>query len=148
MDQLLANAGPWFWWAAAGALLILELALPGVFFIWLGLAAVVTGAVHAAFAPGWNIELTLFAILSVVFLFAGRQFLASRKALQSDKPNLNRRTHGYIGQIATLESAIENGKGKVRIDDTLWEAMGADLPKGARVKVTGVEGLRLKVEAA
>ncbi|MFN0194111.1 MAG: NfeD family protein [Aestuariivirga sp.] len=148
MDTLIPVTGIWFWWIAAGVLLIFELMLPGVFFVWLAAAAAVVGLLDAAFNFGWQIELVLFAIFAVIFLFGGRKFLASRKALQGDMPNLNQRIYGYVGQLHPLEDAIVNGRGKVRIDDTLWEVMGPELAKGARVRVTGVDGMRLKVEQA
>ncbi|NJM29884.1 MAG: NfeD family protein [Rhizobiales bacterium] len=148
MDTLIPVTGIWFWWIAAGVLLILELMLPGVFFVWLAAAAAVVGLLDAAFNFGWQIELVLFAIFAVIFLFGGRKFLASRKALQGEMPNLNQRIHDYVGQLHPLEDAIVNGRGKVRIDDTLWEVMGPELAKGARVRVTGVDGMRLKVEQA
>jgi hypothetical protein len=141
-------AGIWFWWIAAGALLMLELMLPGVFFVWLAAAAAAVGALDAAFGFGWQIELVLFAIFSVVFLFGGRTLLGKRKALEGDMPNLNRRMYGYVGQLHPLEDAIVNGRGKVRIEDTLWEVTGPDLAKGVRVRVSGVDGMRLKVEPA
>jgi hypothetical protein len=36
----------------------------------------------------------------------------------------------------------------VRVGDTLWNAEGPDLPKGARAKVTGTNGTVLIVAAA
>jgi hypothetical protein len=56
--------------------------------------------------------------------------------------------YGYIGRTYFLDQAIENGRGKVRIDDTLWSVEGPDLPAGARVTVKEVRGLTLLVEKA
>lgn len=148
MDTLIPATGIWFWWIAAGVLLILELMLPGVFFVWLAAAAVAVGLLDAAFNFGWQIELALFAILAVILLLGGRKFLASRRAMEGDIPNLNQRMYDYVGQLHPLEDAIVNGRGKVRIDDTLWDVVGPELAKGARVRIIGVEGLRLKVEPA
>jgi hypothetical protein len=148
VDTLIPITGIWFWWIAAGVLLMLELMLPGVFFVWLAAAAAVVGVFDAAFHFGWQIELVLFAVFAVIFLFGGRKFLASRKEMQSDIPNLNQRMYDYVGQLHPLEVAIVNGRGKIRIDDTLWDVMGPELTKGSRVRVTGVEGMRLKVEQA
>ena len=52
----------------------------------------------------------------------------------------------YIGRVFTLEEAIINGRGKVRVDDTLWRVEGADLPLGHKVKVVSVDGVVFKVE--
>ena len=42
--------------------------------------------------------------------------------------------------------AIECGRGRIRVDDTLWCAEGVDTPAGANVRVTGVRGTVLLVE--
>ena len=66
---------------------------------------------------------------------------------ETDQPNLNRRGEQYIGRSFTLETAIDNGVGRVRVGDSLWRAVGDDMPAGSRVKVVGVDGASLKVEA-
>ncbi len=147
MDQLLPF-GDWFWWIAAGVLLILELTAPGVFFMFLAAAAVIVGVLDTALSLGWQIELTLFAVFSLIFVLAGRPFLKRRHMLDSDRPNLNRRMYDHVGKNFVLAEPVVDGKGRLRIEDTIWELRGPDLPQGARVKVTGVEGMRLKVEAA
>jgi inner membrane protein len=53
-----------------------------------------------------------------------------------------------VGRVFVLEQPIVNGVGKLRIDDTLWDVDGPDLPTGARVKVTGLNGMRLVAETA
>ena len=65
---------------------------------------------------------------------------------KSDQPDLNRRADQLVGRVLLLEEAIEAGRGKVRVGDTLWLAEGADLPAGTRVKVTGVRRDALLVE--
>jgi inner membrane protein len=145
MEQFVPFLGPWFWFVAAGVLLVLELAAPGVFFIWLAVAAALTGLVDWALPMGWQGEALLFAVLSVVAIFVGRPLLKTRNALDGDKPNLNQRMYDYIGKNYVLSKPIVNGKGEVRIDDTFWDVLGPDLPQGAIVKVTAVDGLRLTV---
>ena len=43
---------------------------------------------------------------------------------------------------------IVEGQGKLNIEGTRWDLLGPDLPKGAAVRVTAVEGMRLRVSAA
>jgi inner membrane protein len=62
--------------------------------------------------------------------------------------NLNQRMYDYVGRTYVLDEAIVNGRGKIRIDDTLWMVTGADRGKGEWVKVTAVDGSRLIVEPA
>ena len=66
----------------------------------------------------------------------------------SDEPDLNTRAAQYVGRVVTVEEAISDGRGKVRVGDTVWNAQGADAPQGARVKITGTNGTCLLVEHA
>jgi hypothetical protein len=131
----------WHWWILAGLLLILELMLPSFFFLWLGIAAAVTGFVLLVL-PSLTLEwqLLLFAVASVIAILAWRKVRESRPAV-SDQPNLNRRGRQYVGRIFTLERPIENGVGKVVVDDSTWRVKGPDLPAGTHVRVTGVDGV-------
>src|SRR3546814_3575549 len=65
----------WVWFAAAAVLAIMEIIAPGIFMIWLAMAAAATGAVTLALGFGWELQLAVFAVLAVVAVFAGRNFL-------------------------------------------------------------------------
>ena len=147
MEQFIPVLGPWLWWVAAGALLILELMAPGVFFIWLGIAAALTGLVDLVFGLNWQSELLVFAGFAVISVMAGRAILKRRPGGDAEHAHLNRRQQGYVGHSYTLKQAIVGGRGKLTIDDTVWEVEGPDLPAGARVKVTRVDGMKLQVAA-
>jgi inner membrane protein len=146
MDHIIPVLGHWTWLVIAGVLLFLELMAPGVFFIWLSIAAGLTGVLDLSFGLSWQSELLVFAILAVVSVLAGRRLLNSRRGRYSDAPHLNQRMQGYVGQIAVLHEAIAGGHGKVTIDDSVWDVLGPDAQRGARVKIVGVDGLRLVVE--
>jgi membrane protein implicated in regulation of membrane protease activity len=147
MQELLLNIGHWLWLIIAGVLLLLELAAPGVFFLWLALAATLTGIATFIVDFPWQIQIVLFATLSVILVLLVRPRLRSH-GTPSDQPNLNQRMYNYVGRIYPLETDIRNGRGKVRIDDTLWDVEGPELSKGTRVRVARVEELRLVVEPA
>ena len=51
------------------------------------------------------------------------------------------------GRIVTVAQAIQRGRGKVQIGDSVWTAEGPDMPEGARAKVTCVNGTVLVVGA-
>ena len=144
----LEDAEFWHWWVAGVAFVVIEIFAPGFIFLWLGVAAAVVGLVMW-FQPGldWEFQLLIFALVSVAAIFAWRAF-ARRNPPESDHPNLNRRGTQYIGRQFTLEEAIINGQGVLRVDDTRWKVEGADLPAGSRVTVVGIEGTVLKVEQA
>jgi membrane protein implicated in regulation of membrane protease activity len=66
--------------------------------------------------------------------------------LPTDQPDLNRRGDQFIGMIVRVEEAIDHGRGKVRVGDTLWSVEGPDAPAGAEVRVTASRGTLLCVE--
>lgn len=136
----------WHWWILALALIIAETLLPGTFFLWMGISAIVLGLV-AWLVPaiGWEMQLMLFAILSLVSIVGWRVWQRNHPD-ETDQPTLNRRGEQLIGRIFVLEIAIENGFGKVRVGDTLWRVQGEDAPVGTKVEVTSVDGVVLQVE--
>ena len=109
MAELFPTLGQWVWWILAGLLLIVELLLAGIFFVWLGIAAAIMGVVDFLSPPlSWQVEILIFALLSAVLVIAGRPWLKRRQALDSDQPNLNRRINDYVGKSYVLDEAIIN----------------------------------------
>ncbi len=140
--HIMAELGPWNWMALGLILLTLEVFVPGMFMVWFGVAALVTGALSLALWGSafwtWPFQITVFLILSVITLLAGRKYVHDRNH-ETDEPLLNQRPAQLIGRIATLDEAIVNGNGRIRLGDTLWRVKGDDAPAGARVKVSGAE---------
>lgn len=136
-----------FWhWLIAGALLAgLELLTPGVFLIWLGLAAFITGAVTAIWTDlDWRYAVTIFGALSVVSVVVAFRFRRIRSP-HTDRPTLNKRAEQYLGRQITLDEPIVDGRGSIRLDDTRWRVSGPDLPAGTPVVVCGIDGSTLVV---
>ncbi len=148
MSEFLSLSGPWFWFIVAGLLLLGELMSPGVFLMWLAGAAALTGLADLFLGLSWQSEVALFAVLAVLLVFASWNWVKAQRAPKSDQPHLNMRHGAYVGRVFVLDQAIVNGAGKLKIEDALWDVDGPDLPVGARVKVTGVNGLRLLAEKA
>lgn len=151
--SIVEELGPWNWMVFGVILLTLEILAPGVFLLWIGIAALIVGAVslalwNAAFWT-WHVQMLLFLALSLVCAYLGKRIMSSREA-QSDLPLLNRRGDQLIGRVATLSEPIENGRGRVKLGDTMWRVSGPDLPVGARVRVVSASDadLELMVEAA
>ncbi len=136
----------WHWLALAVFLLTIELLEPGMFFLWMAQASLITGGLLFLFPTmDWEIQLLLFSVFSLVGIAVVRQFFKNNLT-KSDQPMLNKRTAQYIGRVFTLEQAIINGQGKIRIDDSIWKVKGIDCPVGTRVKVIGAESIVLLVE--
>ena len=138
----------WHWWILAGILMVLEVVAPGVFLLWLGIAAAITGLI-AYVVPGmdWQWEALVFALLSIVTVW-GWRYYQRRHPTETDLPMLNRRGEQYVGRRLSLDQAIVNGRGQVKVDDSTWRVEGADLPAGTAIVVTGVKGTILVVERA
>ena len=136
-------------WAALALLLIAaESFIPGAYLLWLGLAA--AGVfVASALLPGMGVlaQCVLFVMLAFATVLFYRRRLAGRERA-SDHPQLNRRAQQMVGRQFVLASALDGGSGRAQIDDTLWELHGPQLAAGTRVRVVGVEGMALVVEAA
>jgi hypothetical protein len=152
--DLISGFGIWNWAFLAIVLLAFETMIPGVHFLWFGLAAAVVGAIaYLAGAAGygdlftWPWQLVLYALISVATVFWVKTF-ARPETAKSDEPDLNVRGVQYIGRVVTVENDIANGRGKVRVGDTLWPAEGPDAAAGSRVKITGVNGTVFRVEPA
>lgn len=150
IERIILELGPWSWWVLGLVLLAAEVVAPGVFLVWIGIAAILTGVVSlllwdAAFWV-WQAQLIFFAVLSVVAVFAGRRLL-SRSGDASDEPLLNQRGARLIGRTAVLEQPIAEGRGRIRLDDTTWTVSGPDLPAGTRVRVVGSNSGNLTVES-
>lgn len=145
ITALLTALGPWSWLILAALLFVLESVVPGVHFLWFGIAAMIVGVL--AFATGFTFpwQLVAFALISVATVFWVRRYTTPESAT-SDLPDLNVRGAQLIGRTVLVEEPIANGRGKVRVGDTLWGAEGQDAPKGTQVKITRVNGTMLVVE--
>lgn len=145
MDILDGLDAHWIWIALGLALAALEMLVPGVYLIWLAVAALVTGALTWAFDFGIALQVIDFVFLSLIVVFSARRFLRDRP-IESSDPLLNNRLGRLIGQTGTVSQAIESGDGRVRHGDSEWLARGPDLAAGARVRIVGFEGGTLLVE--
>ncbi|MFG1480835.1 NfeD family protein [Xanthobacter sp. V4C-4] len=146
-DLGLAGLGAWLWFVLGGVLLVAEIAAPGAFLLWLGLAALATGAVTFVVELSWQAQVLAFAALAVAAVLVGRR-VSPGAAKASDRPFLNRRAQGFVGRVFTLEEPITGGVGRVRIDDTVWRVVGPDTASGTKVQVVAADGAILKVEPA
>ena len=115
--------------------------------MWLGLAAIVVGAISFLVDWSWQWQCVAFAVFTLGSVPLWRRF-ALKVEPQSEAPMLNRRNQALIGRVFTLEKPIVDGIGTVRIDDTVWRVNGPDRPSGSRVRVTRADGATLAVEPA
>lgn len=149
---VIAELGPWNWMVLGLVLLVLEIVLPGFFLLWIGIAALLTGALSLQlwdWGPWtWHVQVLVFLALSLVAAYAGKKIMSSNGEA-SDQPLLNQRGAQMIGRTATLAEPIREGRGRIKLGDTTWRVSGPDLPAGTKVRVVaaGDTDLDLVVEA-
>jgi membrane protein implicated in regulation of membrane protease activity len=135
------------WLSAAVVLGIAELLVPGVFLIFLAIAAGVVGLATLAL-PDLPVaaQLGAFGAWSVVSVLIGKRWYSDYPVETSD-PLLNDRARRMIGETVTVAEAIVAGHGRVRVGDGEWPAAGPDAPAGARMRIMGVADGVVTVEA-
>jgi membrane protein implicated in regulation of membrane protease activity len=142
------SLGGWSWVILGLVLVAGEMLAPGVFLIWLGLAALLTGLFVGATGFGWQAAALVFAALSIVNVILGR--MLTRRS--SDEPDaatgLNDRGRQLIGRVFRIEATMTGGEGRVRVGDSSWRITGPELLAGSDVRVVRVEGATLVVEKA
>lgn len=136
----------WNWWVLALILLAVELLAPGFFFLWLAASGLVTGFL-LLLVPAIDIKLqvSIFSILSIAFIVAWKMY-GKKHPIATDHPLLNKRGQQYIGRVFSLYKPIENGEGKIKVDDSIWKVHGEDCDINTKVKVIAVCGTVFNVE--
>jgi len=138
----------WYWWALAALLLVFEMLLPGVVFLFLAIGAAVAGAALLV-ASGLSLEwqLVVFAVVAVLSAVALRPYFKRLQSKTADA-TLNARGAALVGQVFVLDKPILAGRGRVKLGDGSWIVTGPDMVAGAKVRVAAVDGTELKVEPA
>ena len=134
----------WQWMVFAVVLDALETCLPGAVALWVACAAAVIGLLLVVIPIPWQVQLIGFAVLGVVLMLAYLNY-RKKNPEKADQPTLNQRGVQYIGSEFVLVEPIEQGSGKAKVGDGVWKVSGPELPAGARVRVTGVNGAVLTV---
>ncbi len=142
--------GHFVWWSAALVLAAAEVLAPGYFLLWIGLGAAATGALVMVL-PNLGVLAQSMSFTTLAFLSCVSYWYWLRPAMQrGDRQDvtLNRRGASLVGQRLVLTEAIREGRGRVRVGDSVWLATGPDLPAGTEVEVIDVEGVLLNVRPA
>src|SRR5437763_1648757 len=91
-------------------------------------------------------QLAAFAFASALSCGAG-YFVYRRvgRGRPAEMP-LNERSRAMVGARGTVCEAFHNGRGKVRLGDSVWLAAGPELAEGTPIVVSAVRGTRLVVQ--
>jgi membrane protein implicated in regulation of membrane protease activity len=133
------------WACISLALIAAETMAPGIFLLWLGFAAAAVFLLVFVL-PGMTLlmQVLLFVVLSFVSVGVYVKFFRGKEA-PSDQPLLNRRGEQLVDKVMSLETAIINGQGRVKIGDAFWTVQGPDLPANTLVRVISVDSMTLRV---
>ena len=97
--SILASLGPWNWMILAATLLVLEMLAPGIFLMWFGFAAALTGVLAFSFDISWQWQLIWFCLLSLAAVLVALKYLRQHP-FASERPLLNERATQHIGQTS------------------------------------------------
>ncbi len=145
MDWLEGLQAHWVWLTLGVVLAGLEMLLPGIYLIWLALAAIAVGVLTLTLDLSLPMQVVDFVFLSLIIAFSAKRFLRDRP-IESSDPLMNRRGARLVGETALVVQAIEHGSGRVKLGDSEWIARGPSVAAGERVRISGSEGAILLVE--
>lgn len=146
MTGIITSLGAWNWLIAGMVLLGLELIAPGMFLLWLGIAAMAVGVISFGVDWSWQAQAIAFALLSAAMVPLWRRVARGAPSSGADGTFLNRRADELVGREFVLDKPIIDGFGTVRVDDTVWRISGADCPAGTRIRVKRADGAMLFAE--
>lgn len=145
MTYLMCNL--WLFWAIAAVLCLIAELLTGGFFI---LCFAIGAAVAAVLSLllGFNMQLAVFAVVSVLCIFFVRPF--ALRYLHRDDDHRVSNADAILGKIGMVSQLIEaDGYGRVAIDGDDWKAQaqnGEEIERGTKVMVTGRDSLIITVK--
>lgn len=136
----------WLWLIGGIVLLAAEIAAPGFFLIFIGVAAIAAGLFTMLFGLGAAAQLALFALYAVLAVMVGKRFYANHST-NHDGARVNDPAGRMVGRLVTVVAPVDDHHGRVRVGDSEWSARGGPAEPGDRVRITGVEGNCLRVES-
>jgi inner membrane protein len=149
--DLFMHLNAWHWLILAAALLVLELVTGGTtYLLWPSASAFILSIIHFIVPMHWQVEWSLFALLTLVLTVVGSTWLRPLLS-KGGQHDLNERAERLVGQSAEIAHDFTNGAGRVRLGDTQWQAVsmdGKNLKAGHKVVVKAVEGVTLTVMTA
>ena len=147
MFELMESISYTHWITLGLVLLGLELLGTTGFLLGIASSALVVGLVAWMFEGfGWQAQVTLFAVLSLVYSWVWFQYF--RKRGPSEETSLiNNRAAQLIGTVVEASADVTDGQGKIALGDTLWSVRSEmEIRQGDRIRVTAAEGMELLVE--
>jgi membrane protein implicated in regulation of membrane protease activity len=134
------------WLALALLAGIVEVIVPALVCLFVGVAAVLTaGLAWLGLSP--TVQVVFFSAASLLLLLVVRPLFASKRIGGAGVPS---RTEAVAGKLAHVTEAIDpvRGTGRVNVAGEDWAARSsASVAEGAEVRVDGADGIVLLVSA-
>lgn len=133
----------WWWLGLGAALLAIEAVTGTLFLLCLGVGALLTSAM-VWFVPQSEWQPLVFAgsIAVAAWLWHWRRQHHAHSSSHDAASMLNNRTRHLIGRHTVLMEPVMNGRGRVNIDDSWWQATcSQDLPVGSHVRIVAVHDM-------
>jgi inner membrane protein len=134
-------------WMIIGAIFVgLELVVPGIFLLWVGLGAIAVGLL-LTLLPDLTLpwQLTLFAVAMLASIRIG--FVVQRRSYAGPSDtHLNQELVSMLGQRYVAITDFDAGRGDIRVGDASYGVCGEnDIRTGDMVEVVRIENGRLRV---
>ncbi|MDX1961060.1 MAG: NfeD family protein [Leptospiraceae bacterium] len=126
-----------FLWITVGVFLcILEFIVPGVFIVFLGLAAIFTGMILYYTGINFYMQLIVWAISSGLIIVAGAQFM--KTLFPSNKKFEPTMDESVAGKLVKVVKKVSTEKGgRIMFNGTEWDAVSIDgeIEEGAQARI-------------
>ena len=138
------------WFAFGIILIILEFFIPGIFIVFFGFGALITGGLHYLFNFGIGVQITIWIISSFVIILFGAKFL--KDLFPSDQSYEPTMVENPSGRIVSVIKNIHVGRkgGRISFQGTDWDAISkdAEIPKGSFAKILERDNITFYVQSA
>lgn len=145
-----ANYSYLFWIAAGIFLMFIELIVPGVFIVFIGIGGVLTGVMTYLFGFGIVPQVITWIFSSFFIVLLGAPLL--KKIFPSDSKYIPLKEDDSIGKIVKVVATVNShdNQGRIRYQGTEWNAVckGAEISVSTYVKILARNNLTFLVEKA
>ena len=110
----------YFWLVLGAVLIVTEIFVPGVFILWIGIAALATAGVALLFPTLGAWILLFFAIVTVLTAFVGTKVYMM---ITSSPGTLNELAQQLVGKRGICIARLDEPDIRIRIDGVEWAAL-------------------------
>ncbi len=134
-----------FWLIIAGLCLVIEIYTVGFFIFWFGIGALFALLV-SFLTTNLFIQIGVFLVSSSLLVISTKPLMKKFTKNEKTVPTNFFSLSGKQG-IVTKKIDSDNSTGQVKVKGELWSAISdKDIEKDAKVRILGVDGVKLKVE--